>query len=107
MSIISDEIRFCRVPARCNQCAGAIEKGSEYRCVVYVDGDLRTYKAHVDCDAASDYYRNIAGLFPDEHVFVWDFIPEDSLWLWAEFPTVARRINMPSLSWAHDRYLSK
>ena len=92
--LLSDSIRRARRPHICDQCLCKIAVGEHYRRQVYVDGELCTYRAHEDCDAAALRIADIGA-----HNLRWDdpvnlrndLCPEDYELLLTEFPAVADR----------------
>jgi len=84
----------------CDQCGRLIGVGETYRRRVYKDGDICTYKAHVDCDDAAQEMFDRANLYSNEYMCLQNYIDvSDSGWLWSEFPDVAERLQLSSPSW--------
>ena len=96
-TILSDSIRRARRPHTCDQCMHKIKFGERYRRQVYIDGELCTYRAHDDCDAAALRKQELGDYLPtyDDPVNLRnDLCPEDYPWLLAEFPAVADRFGI-------------
>lgn len=78
---------------RCENCRQPIEKGEQH---VYsigrMDGDFYSYRTHEDCHAAiMDAVEANNG---EPVQFMCDDAVDDA-WLWADHPSVARRLGLP------------
>jgi hypothetical protein len=86
--ILSDKIRTARKFHHCDQCGGSVNPGDRYREQVNTYDGFGTYRAHEDCDTASNEYRVIAKY---EDCRASDIAGENRPWLEQFFPSVAKR----------------
>lgn len=96
-TLISEREHTARKPHRCDECTTRIEPGQRYSLQVQSDGELLTYKAHVECLAAARDYRQVCDLRDDDDSYpLRDSIDcgDDQEWLLAEYPIVADRLGI-------------
>ncbi|UGA46627.1 hypothetical protein HU230_0011535 [Bradyrhizobium quebecense] len=89
--ILSDSIRTARKACPCDQCHRQIKIGERYRRQVHTFDGLCTYRAHEDCDAASQELHKLADLYPDEGYCLAEYADEDKAFLVEKYPAVAAR----------------
>ncbi len=83
----------------CDQCQSEIQIGEKYiRFYGKWDGDIATYKAHLDCEQVAKKVWEMADLDIDEGVNLRDVELDNAPWIIRQFPQVAKRLGLQAQS---------